>query len=48
MTVLAYGERYAHLSPVHKAQAVERIAMQVFSEPENSILAWQQTAPVPR
>jgi len=36
---LAMVERYAHLSPAHKAQALERIAMQVSSEPEKSIQA---------
>lgn len=35
---LAMVERYAHLSPAHKAQAVERIALKTPSEPGKSVL----------
>jgi hypothetical protein len=35
---LSMVERYAHLSPAHKAQAVERIALETPSEPEKSVL----------
>lgn len=39
---LSMLERYAHLSPAHKAKAVERIALQASSEAEKSVLvaAW--------
>ena len=35
---LSMVERYAHLSPAHKAQAVERISLQESSEPEKFTL----------
>ena len=35
---LSMVERYAHLSPAHKAQAVERIAITASSEAEKSVL----------
>jgi len=35
---LSMVEQYAHLSPAHKAQAVERIALQASSEAEKSVL----------
>jgi len=42
---LAMVERYAHLSPAHKAHAVERIALTTSCQPEPSVLvgAWQQS-----
>ena len=35
---LAMVERYSHLSPAHKAQAVERIALQASTEFDDSVL----------
>ena len=45
---LAVVERYAHLSPAHKAQAVERIATQKSTELEQLVPSWQQMAPLAR
>jgi integrase len=45
---LAMVEWYAHLSPAHKAQAVERIVIQTSLEPEKLVPTLQQIAPVVR
>jgi hypothetical protein len=45
---LGMVQRYAHLAPSHKAQAVERIVIQTSLEPEKLVPTLQQIAPVVR